>query len=127
MQKGNIVFGAHTITHKILSEVDRETALSEISGSKSALEEILREKVKYFAYPKGKRRDFTEATMEMVNEAGYVAAFSTENGRISHNSNVFALNRIGMRDYPLFVFKVRVSGIFENRCLHMLRRFIGLI
>ncbi len=126
MLNDKITFGAHTLNHKILSEIDHEAAWLEISNSKFMLEEILHKKVKYFAYPKGKRRDFTEVTMEMVNEAAYVAGFSTENGRISHNSNVFALNRIGMRNYPLFVFKVRVSGIFESRLFIRFREHIRL-
>jgi len=127
MQKGNIIFGAHTVTHKILSEVDRQTALSEINDSKFMLEEILQERVKYFAYPKGKKRDFTDETVQMVKEAGYVAAFSTENGNVIYsNSNIFALNRIGIRNYPLFVFKVRVSGIFESKWFYLLRRYANL-
>jgi peptidoglycan/xylan/chitin deacetylase (PgdA/CDA1 family) len=126
MQKGNIAFGAHTITHKVLSEIGRESVWQEINDSKSALERLLNEEVKYFAYPVGKKRDFTDDTMKMVEEAGYVAAFSTENGCINNKSNIFALNRLGMRDYPLFVFKVRVSGIFENRWLSVLRKIAGL-
>lgn len=126
MQKDGIGFGAHTLTHKVLSEVDRTTAFFEISGSKTALEDMTGERIKYFAYPKGKKRDFTEENMVMVKESGYDAAFCTENGCIRNTSNIFALNRIGIRNCPLFVFKTRVSGIFENRLLYLLRKYLRL-
>lgn len=127
MQKDNITFGAHTISHRVLSELDRGSAFLEISGSKSALEEIVQTKIKYFAYPYGQRgRDFTEESIQMVEDAGYIAAFSTDNGYIDNNSNPFALNRIGIRNIPLFVFKTRVSGIFENKWFRVLRKCVGL-
>lgn len=127
MRKGNITFGAHTITHKPLSEVDRETAFLEIHGSKAALEDILQEDVKYFAYPYGKRgRDFTDDSMRIVKEAGYSAAFSTDNGCINRDGALFALNRIGMRDFPLFVFKSRISAIFDNKWFYILRSLVRI-
>lgn len=127
VQKGHITFGAHTITHKALAALDRESAFLEVSGSKSYLEQILQEEVKYFAYPYGKRgRDFTDETMQIVKDAGYKAAFATDNGFINGASNLFALNRIGVRNFPLFVFKCRISGIFENRLFYWLRRYLKI-
>lgn len=127
MHKDKITFGGHTVTHKVLSGLNREAATSEISGSKSALEQILKENVKYFAYPYGKKgRDFTNETMQIVKECGFTAAFSTKNGCIDSNSNYFALNRIGIRNVPLFVFKSRLSGIFENKFITLLRVILGL-
>lgn len=127
MLNDKITFGAHTLNHKILSEIDHETAWVEISNSKFMLEEILQKKVKYFAYPKGKKKDFSEAIIQMVGDTGYEAAFSTENGCITNNTNnFFTLNRLGMRNYPLFVFKVRVSGIFESRLFIRFREYVRL-
>lgn len=126
MQINNITIGAHTIMHKILSEVDKDTALLEIRGSKITLERILQTEVNYFAYPYGKRgQDFNNETMQMVEKSGYIAAFSTNNGCITNNSNIFALERIGVRDFPMFVFKARISGIFENKWIHILWKYLG--
>lgn len=123
MQKGGITFGAHTVTHKVLAKLDRAAAFREICDSKSALEEILQEKVNYFAYPYGKRgRDFTDETMLVVKDAGLIAAFATDNGFIAEDNDIFALNRIGVRDFPLFVLKARLSGIFENSLIHGFRK-----
>jgi peptidoglycan/xylan/chitin deacetylase (PgdA/CDA1 family) len=127
MRKKNITFGSHTVTHKVLSEIERDSALLEIRASKSVLEDILQEEIKYFAYPCGKiGRDFNEESIQMVKKTGYLAAFSTDNGCINRDSNLFALNRIGIRNFPLFVFKVRVSGFFENKWFYMLRKYLKL-
>ncbi|MDO8281314.1 MAG: polysaccharide deacetylase family protein [Thermodesulfovibrionia bacterium] len=123
MQKGGIRFGAHTMTHKVLAELIRDAAVREICDSKSALEEILQEKVNYFAYPYGKRgRDFTDETMQVVKDAGFIAAFATDNGFITEENDIFALKRIGVRNFPLFVLKARLSGIFENSLIHIFRK-----
>lgn len=127
MQKGNITFGAHTLSHKSLSEVGYETAISEVKGSKLELEKILRQKVRYFAYPFGKvGQDFNSETTAIVKETGFRAAFSTNNGFINKQSDIYALERIGIRNFPMFVFKIRVSGIFENKLVHILREFLRI-
>lgn len=127
MQNGNITFGAHTKTHRVLSDLDRESAFIEINDSKFALEEILQKEVKYFAYPYGKKgRDFTEESMQIVKSANFKAAFTTDNGFITSKSDLYALNRIGVRDFPLFVFKARISGIFENKLVYILRKYLKI-
>ena len=127
MQKDNITFGAHTISHRILSELDRDDAKLEIEGSKSALEEILQKEIDFFAYPCGKKgRDVTDESMQITENAGFRAAFATDNGFITNKRNMFALNRIGIRNFPLFVFISRVSGIFENKLQYFLRRIVRI-
>ena len=126
MMDSGIDFGSHTRTHPILSKMDIEAAGREVRESKSKLEQILGEKVRYFAYPKGKETDFDETVKKEVRKAGYAAAFSTINGCIDKSSDLFALNRIGMRDYPLFVFKVRLCGIFEGRLFSFIRKMLSI-
>jgi peptidoglycan/xylan/chitin deacetylase (PgdA/CDA1 family) len=126
MQKSIVSFGSHTITHPVLSEIDEADARREIVQSKSDLESILGSPVEHFAYPKGKKRDFNHCHATMVRDAGYAAAFTTENGCIQRGDDPFALRRIGIRDVPLFVFKVRLSGIFESSWLLRLRAMLRL-
>ncbi len=127
MRKDKITFGAHTMTHRVLADLDKHSASLEIKGSKSALEQILGEDVKYFAYPYGLRgRDFTVESVQIVRETGFTAAFTTNNGYIDRSNDIFMLKRIGVRNIPLFVLKCRLSGIFENRFIHILRRCAGV-
>ena len=126
MRKGGIDFGSHTVSHKVLTEIDINTAAEEILRSKEDLEKLLKEEIRFFAYPRGKRKHFNDKIKDQVKRSGYKAAFTTENGEIDNRSDLFALKRIGIRNCPLFVFKVRVSGIFESRSISFLRNVSGL-
>lgn len=121
MENERITFGSHTVNHQVLSKVSEEIATKEIVNSRLDLEEIINKKVKFFAYPKGKRYHFNEVIKAFVKNTGYKAAFTTENGQINEESDLFELKRIGIRNCPLFVFKVRVSGIFESRIIYFVR------
>jgi peptidoglycan/xylan/chitin deacetylase (PgdA/CDA1 family) len=126
MKKNNIEFGSHTANHKILSEVDFETAVKEIAGSKKELEHIVGGEVAFFAYPKGKKEHFNSFVKKIVEKAGYRAAVSTENGEIKSDSDLFELKRVGIRNYPVFVLRARISGIFEIWPIYLIRSIVGL-
>ncbi|MBU1043048.1 MAG: polysaccharide deacetylase family protein [Candidatus Omnitrophica bacterium] len=126
MKDNNIDFGSHTLSHKILADIGIDDARKEVTSSKVELAQLLDREIKYFAYPKGKKRHFNEQVKLAVKEAGYKAAFSTENGEITRGCDVFELKRIGMRNYPLFVFKVRLSGIFESKLFYFVRKKLKL-
>jgi len=126
MKDKGIDFGSHTDTHKMLTEVDIDTAADEISHSKEELENVIDNKIYFFAYPKGKRDYFNERIKTQIMQSGYKAAFTTENDRIRNGDDLFELKRIGIRNCPLFVFKVRVSGIFESRLVYFIRNLFKL-
>jgi len=126
MKSDGIYFGSHTRTHKTLTEIDINTATEEIHNSKTELECLLNDKIDFFAYPRGKRRHFNNHVKAQVKKSGYKAAFTTENSEIDNRSDLFELKRIGIRDCPLFVFKTRVSGIFESRLVYAARKVLKL-
>ena len=126
MKRDGIDFGSHTRTHKTLTEIDINTATEEIHNSKTELERLLNEKIDIFAYPRGKRAHFNEDIKAQVKRSGYKAAFTTENGEIDNKADLFELKRIGIRNCPLFVFKARVSGIFESRLVYAARKVLKL-
>ena len=126
MRKGGVGFGSHTVSHKVLTEIDINTAAEEVLHSKEDLEKLLKGKIQFLAYPRGKRKHFNNKIKDLAKKSGYKAAFTTENGEIDNRSDLFALKRIGIRNCPLFVFRVRVSGIFESRPISFLRNISGL-
>lgn len=126
MKKDGIDFGSHTVTHRVLTEIDINIAAEEIFHSKVDLENLINEKIQFFTYPRGKKNHFNKKVKALVEKSGYKAAFTTENGEIDNRSDLFELKRLGMRNYPLFVFKVRVSGIFESRFFYLVRNFLKL-
>ncbi len=124
MEKNGIDFGSHTVNHRMLSGLDSNAANDEICRSKADLANLLTKEMCYFAYPYGKKRHFTEEIKAKVKQAGYKAAFTTENREINAHSDRFELGRFCIRNYPLYAFKARVSGIFENRFALAMRKYI---
>ena len=126
MGENGISFGSHTVSHPILTEIDFKTAMWEISESKAILEKMLGKKIYWFSYPKGKKKHFNEHLKAQVKKSGYIAAFTTENRDINLADDFYELGRIGIRNCPLFVFKTRLSGIFESSLAISIRKVFNL-
>ena len=73
-------FGAHTVTHPILSRLSREEARREIVDSKAEIERELGVSIDCFAYPTGRPVDYDEAIKQMLREAGFRTAVTTRSG-----------------------------------------------
>ncbi|MBI3999904.1 MAG: glycosyltransferase [Candidatus Omnitrophica bacterium] len=106
-----VKFGAHTLSHPILSRMSREEARYEIFECKRKLEEILSEKVEHFAYPNGEAGDFTEAHIELVRRAGFHSACTTILGLNDERTNRYEIRRIYAKEEPLATFAARLVGL----------------
>lgn len=127
MQGSLIEFGSHTVTHPILATLPIQKATGEIADSKRLLQDLLHQEVNLFAYPKGKKNvHYTSVTKSIVQKAGYLAAVCTDNGPVSPDSDLFELKRIGIRNFPMFVIKTRISGIFESPPIRYFRNRVGV-
>ncbi len=67
--------GAHTISHKILTQLRPPELTREVAGCKQVLEQILGKEVTTFCYPKGR---FNARVVQEVERAGYRGARSTQ-------------------------------------------------
>ena len=100
--------GSHTLTHRLLSSLDRESACQEIEDSKEVLEQRFGHPVPLFCYPAG---DFNAETIELVKQAGYSAAVVSPGRYIPETP--FTLRRIGIdRDTTPFLFRFKISRFF---------------
>lgn len=127
MQSHLVEFGSHTVTHPILATLPAQVATAEIVDSKRMLQQLLQQEVNLFAYPKGKKNvHYTPAIKSIVQKAGYSAAVCTDNGVVTLESDPFELNRIGIRNFPMFVVKTRISGIFESLPVRFFRNLLGV-
>ena len=79
-QSGLVSFGGHTLSHPILSKCDREVQQFELLTSKQRIEAEINEPCLMFAYPNGKQSDYTQDTTELLKQAGYMLAVTTESG-----------------------------------------------
>ncbi len=110
--------GSHTRTHARFSEISghRSRLEDEISGSKRELESGLGTEVKYISWPYGRITDADEASLQMVNDAGYSACFGAFRGQVSAGStDRFAVPRHHFEaQWPLSHIRYFAQGGFET-------------
>ena len=109
MHESGMEIGAHTVSHPILSSTTAERGKQEIVESKQALEAIIDSKVTLFAYPNGKPGvDYNQYHINVLNEAGFLGAVSTEVNLIDVKSDVFQMPRFTPWDKTGFKFSLRL-------------------
>jgi len=93
MKTHSISFGAHTVTHPVLSRVTSAQLQQEIQNSKKTIEQKLQAEVRHFAYPFGRPSDFNEAARACLRENGFKTAVTTEFGFNSPRDDLLRLKR----------------------------------
>ncbi|MDR3415483.1 MAG: polysaccharide deacetylase family protein [Nevskia sp.] len=88
------VIGSHTLSHARLTEVTPAQAREEIAASKKKLEDLLGVPVAHFCYPYGA---WNERVRDLVIEAGYRTACTTQFGLNDAATSPFELRRIQAR------------------------------
>jgi peptidoglycan/xylan/chitin deacetylase (PgdA/CDA1 family) len=90
--------GAHTVNHYQLASLQDEIAREEIVASRQVLQEQLNLDVESFAFPYGGATDYLERHRDMVADAGYKAAFTTDEECVTRGSSRMSLPRLGVGD-----------------------------
>jgi peptidoglycan/xylan/chitin deacetylase (PgdA/CDA1 family) len=114
MQESGIEIGSHTVSHMRLTEVDDARLAQELVDSRVALENMLGNAVKSFAYPYGA---WDERCAEAVKQAGYAAACTTRTGWALRDHDSYRLRR-------MTVFNHDTPGSFARKlyfCSHDVR------
>lgn len=89
-RSGLITIGAHTVNHRDLAALAADQQRLEIATGKRMLEARLGHVVRHFAYPYGSYN--AEAT-QLVREAGYATAVTTEAGEYQPGGTALTLHR----------------------------------
>ncbi len=112
---GLVDFGAHTVSHEILSRLPREDMRREVTESCAAVRDRLNLDKITFAYPNGGREDFDDHCKVAVRAAGATCALSTIEGLCQPGDDLFELRRIGIgRDMTPARFAVMCSGMLSS-------------
>lgn len=105
---GLVRFEPHTLSHPYLPAESDESAWREIAGSKAAVEDALNRPSRLFCYPGG---FYTRRDVEMVERAGYAAAFGCEYGVNRRPWHWYRLRRTIADKYDSsLVFGARLGG-----------------
>jgi peptidoglycan/xylan/chitin deacetylase (PgdA/CDA1 family) len=86
-------YGGHSHQHPILASLSADEQARDLTIATDILREQVGVAPRYFAYPNGRRVDFTEQTQAILRSLGYVMAFSTVPGLNGLESDRFALHR----------------------------------
>lgn len=108
-QSGLITIGAHTLSHPVLANETDEKCRTEIVQSITDLAQILKQEIKYFAYPNGTfGLDFGQREMEILRNNNIKIAVSTEPDFVSKNSDKMAFPRKGVTLGSIRFIKIKI-------------------
>jgi peptidoglycan/xylan/chitin deacetylase (PgdA/CDA1 family) len=93
---GLVEFGAHTHTHAILSRLSPEQRRFEIQRSIAGVRRLGVDTCDVFAYPNGRRQDYTDDTIDILQSAGIHAAVTAIHGINDESIIPMELRRIGI-------------------------------
>jgi peptidoglycan/xylan/chitin deacetylase (PgdA/CDA1 family) len=103
MHEHGFEFGAHTRTHRDLTQIPIEEAELEIIQSKAEIQDQLGVEVKAFAYPYGKY----DSIIKGIVEKEFDCACSTRLGKVQTHCDPYTLKRIDM-------YYLRSSKLFRT-------------
>jgi len=111
-----MTIGCHTMNHPMLAVVPVAAAEQDIQISKEYLTEVSGQEVKFFAYPYGKfGQHFTVDHANLVEKLGFKAAFTSDWGTMSNQSNFFLINRFTPWDKTPIRFLLRLALNFNRK------------
>ena len=110
MKSGGLVdFGGHTHTHPVLARMDEESQGHELQRCAERLKAELGAAGSLFAYPNGKQGDFGTETMRQLKTAGFMGAFTMEEGFVQRSDVPLRLPRYGSPE-DLVMLEATASG-----------------
>ncbi len=100
MSDNGMTIAGHTVTHLNLPNASPEDARNEIAECKSAIFEMTGKEARHFSYPNGgKYAYYNSSIIQMVKDAGFLTATTSNNGTADIHSDPFQLSRIRITPY----------------------------
>jgi peptidoglycan/xylan/chitin deacetylase (PgdA/CDA1 family) len=112
LESSTVEIGAHTVNHPSLACLPKEHQHREISESKDYLEKCLGHKVTAFSYPFGSASDFSEDTIELVRQNGFVCACTNQRGIVRSKPELYRLPRVLVPDMDGQKFAHQIKRYF---------------
>ena len=90
--------GSHGLTHSSLARIPFDEAVQEITRSKEIIENNIKKKCIYFAFPFGSKKDYNSELIDYIKNAGYQACLLNTHGYNHIKKDAFCFRRIIMED-----------------------------
>jgi peptidoglycan/xylan/chitin deacetylase (PgdA/CDA1 family) len=116
LESHGVSFGAHTVTHPVLSTLSDERAREEIESSQRRVAEEVRAPARIFAYPYGIETAFGEREEAFCEQLGFSSALSAVGGALVETrladgtASRYALPRAGYEESQVR-FRLHVNGV----------------
>lgn len=94
MAKAGMSFGAHSMTHQVMTGLSREVVIYEVTESIRSVREITKQKEVSFAYPFGGVDSYTMETVNIVRESGAMCGCTSIPEMNNSRTPIFELRRI---------------------------------
>lgn len=115
LTREKMTIGGHTVNHPILNAIQDFTAKQEIEDNRAYLQNLLQKSVDLFAYPNGKSGvDFGDQHVNMVANAGYKAAVTTDHGVSTPATDIYRLRRFTPWDRTPSRFWLRMLATYQQ-------------
>ena len=126
MYQAGIIFGSHTMTHPVVSQLSAAEMSDELYESKSLMERRIGCRVDEFAFPFGHKSHRHGRNVQAIEDFGYRCAVTTDWGCNLPGANLYELRRVQVDDQPslpLFVLRLnqpllQVPGAGEGAASH---------
>jgi hypothetical protein len=110
MSKEGIDFGAHSVSHPILTNLPLEKARFEIAESKRNIEGRVKP-IRFFSYPDGA---FNSDIVEAVKQSGFVGAVTCDPVWVTCRPGRYRIGRMVITYEDFNMFRVMLSGIWGD-------------
>jgi peptidoglycan/xylan/chitin deacetylase (PgdA/CDA1 family) len=94
-----VTIGAHTMTHPVLSQLNRAEQEQEIIGSQKTLSTWLSRSIEHFSYPFGRQEDYNRDSVEICRTAGFKKVAANDLGTANALSSTLEIPRLIVRDW----------------------------
>jgi peptidoglycan/xylan/chitin deacetylase (PgdA/CDA1 family) len=122
-----IAIGSHTMTHPMLTKIEKKELDQELGGSRKKLEQLLHCDITLFSFPYGA---FNEFAIQACREAGYERVFTALPAFAVATAGEFVTGRVGVAptDWPI-EFRLKLMGAYRwlPRAYALKRRLISLV
>ena len=95
MARDGVSFGAHGVTHRLLTTLSAPEVQAEVTGSRDEIARRLDTDVTAFCYPSG---EWNASVSDMVRKGGFSVAFATSTGQADVGSEPFAVHRVNIHE-----------------------------
>ena len=109
-----VTIGAHTVTHTRLSSLSPAAQREEITVSKRELEAWTGRDISTFSYPFGRRSDYTQQSIALCRQAGFIKAAANVPGQAHRWTDPYQIPRHLVRNWPLEIFTEKVRGFWTR-------------